>query len=104
MKGMASGEGFEPPTPSLGNLCSIQLSYPDVRRPWPLRRHNASVDPQEGLPAVKGVRSLAGRTSWEWNGADGRDRTGDLPLTRRLLSHLSYIGEWLVDRECRFWP
>lgn len=32
---------------------------------------------------MKVFRALAGRTSWdgEWNGADGRDRTGDLSLT-----------------------
>src|SRR5579884_4128137 len=29
------------------------------------------------------------------NGADGRTRTGDLTLTKRLLYQLSYIGTWL---------
>ena len=26
-------------------------------------------------------------------GADDRDRTGDLTLTKRLLYHLSYVGD-----------
>lgn len=39
-----------------------------------------------GLPA----RDRGGRTGT--GGAGGRDRTADLPLTRRLLCQLSYAG------------
>lgn len=103
---MAFREGLEPPTYGLGNRRSVLLSYRNVGRPWPEPRHIASLYRQEGLLAVKGVRALAGGTSWdEWNGAGGRDRTADLSLTKRLLSRLSYTGKGKeVERAIGFEP
>ncbi|SON89493.1 hypothetical protein XAP412_730020 [Xanthomonas phaseoli pv. phaseoli] len=42
-------------------------------------------------------------SAWIEDGADTRIRTGDLPLTRRLLYQLSYAGEGRrVARRCAF--
>ena len=32
-----------------------------------------------------------------WHGADGGIRTHDLPLTRRLLCQLSYVGKFVCE-------
>ncbi len=37
------------------------------------------------------LNSWAG-TRMIWTGAEDRDRTGDLPITNRLLYQLSYLG------------